>query len=192
MSDPPRCPSGSLAPSLSRVAWAGLLGLVLGLTAGCGAAPGGTLSTTPATSSGQVLAGTADITAATRQTTSERAPSTSGESRPATPDPPTLATSTRSATGGTLAAPTTAACLMRFPVTGSVRPIDMTRTTVSCEQARRVLNTYLAIPVDGDHGNTNMREVDGWTCYCPTAARSEASDVSAACERPGARIVVHH
>jgi len=124
------------------------------------------------------------------------APATYRAARPTAtaprPEPPTSpgTTSTTRIPAPTGDGGVGAACAVRLPGSGRVVEIDRARTDLTCEQARRVLETYLAMPLDDAHGNANVREVLGWTCAMPTAAAAQQSDTSVRCESEGLRITV--
>lgn len=40
---------------------------------------------------------------------------------------------------------------------------------VNCKEALGVVNRYLATPIDGQHGNRNLRSFGTWTCSMPSA-----------------------
>lgn len=76
------------------------------------------------------------------------------------------------------------------PIAGDSLPLFITAGRLSCESALAVMTAYLALPLDGDYGNTNTREVEHWVCYSPTAASSQESGVAVACDADGQRIIL--
>ncbi|MGZ4531165.1 MAG: hypothetical protein ACXVXP_02305 [Mycobacteriaceae bacterium] len=93
----------------------------------------------------------------------------------------------RSETSASVAQPCTVA---GYASTNEVLPVDLSHSGLSCGPALTILHAYLALPDDGQHGNTKAYEVDGWSCQSPTAAMSEQTNTVTVCAKGDHEIVV--
>lgn len=60
---------------------------------------------------------------------------------------------------------------------------------VDCDNALDVVGEYLDTPLDGDHGNANVRSYGDWGCSMPTARRSQELGLSVICSTLDGRAV---
>lgn len=86
--------------------------------------------------------------------------------------------------------PSGSSCLVTFPGGGGAGRIDPAASRLSCDQSRPIILKYLNMPDDGTYGNVDLRNVDGWTCWSPTAATMERTNVAAECQRATSEIIV--
>ncbi|MDI9898740.1 hypothetical protein QM716_02610 [Rhodococcus sp. IEGM 1409] len=45
------------------------------------------------------------------------------------------------------------------------------------------MDSYWNLPADGNYGNANIREFDGWNCSAPTAVMSRELGYGSQCSR---------
>ncbi|MGC5249404.1 hypothetical protein ACPXB3_21065 [Gordonia sp. DT219] len=79
---------------------------------------------------------------------------------------------------------TTADCTVTYPATGRRGTVVVNDGNLTCEQAKVLIEKYLAQPVDGTSGNnTNHIQVDGWDCASPSATTAELQGIGTECLR---------
>ncbi|MET9328463.1 hypothetical protein [Tsukamurella sp. NPDC003166] len=92
--------------------------------------------------------------------------------------------------GAAQAAPTCGT--VTYPRTGTVGVIEVRSGSVSCAEARKVIDRYLHDKTLVGQGNTDSKRFDGWLCASPTAVAAQEYGYSTGCSRelPAARVVV--
>ncbi|WP_336671619.1 hypothetical protein [Tsukamurella sp. USMM236] len=72
------------------------------------------------------------------------------------------------------------------------RLITIAQGSISCLEARLTVEQYLAIPVDGAHGNANVRQFgNGWTCSTPTAGAQARNGWRYSCSNDARGVQLH-
>ena len=94
------------------------------------------------------------------------------------------------ASGAAQAAPTCGTAT--YPSTGVVGVIEVRSGSVTCAEARKVIDRYLRDRSLVGQGNTDSKTFDGWLCASPTAVAAQEYGYSTGCSRelPAARVVV--
>lgn len=63
------------------------------------------------------------------------------------------------------------------------RVVTVVSGPISCSDAIAVMDTYWTLPADGNYGNANIRQFDGWSCSAPTAVRSRELGYGSRCSK---------
>lgn len=63
--------------------------------------------------------------------------------------------------------------------------VEVMRGTVDCDEAFAVVSTYADTPIDGNSGNMNFREINGWLRKNLTVPESDASGFQMSCWMDG-------
>jgi hypothetical protein len=93
-------------------------------------------------------------------------------------------------TDGPRGAPTASLPCTYHGGSGADFRVDIKSSAASCQYALGLLAAYEALPADGDHGNTNLREIDGWGCSSPTAGMAAQLNEVTGCTRGNEHIAV--
>ena len=80
--------------------------------------------------------------------------------------------------------------MFTYSWSGESHPVDLSGSKLTCEEALEVLTTYDNLPADGDYGNTNARDFDGWTCLSPTATSAQLQNAATICDNGRDKVVV--